>query len=399
MDQGPLDVPPLPSAPPTHTFRPELIVIGGSVRFLAASCRRAGWSIHAVDRFGDADLLAIASSYQRLPPCLAEAASVLAPLPQIPLLFTGGLENAPDLLRSLARTTLAASASGDVVEAVRDVTNLARAAAAAGLAFPETHLSPAGLPTDGSFLIKPLASVGGHAIRPWRGVGCPDTPSLWQRRVHGTPHGVNVLLSSTQPPVLLGVSRGLKHREATAAPGWAYAGSVSVPAAAWTTPVLTLAALLADRDGLRGAVGIDCILERSGTAVVLEVNPRPTASMELVERTRGVCIAAEHLAAFGIRSPRGACVPAAPRPGASGKAILYAHEPIEVSTQTHSQLAAIAAHWHHHDAYPAIADLPQPGSRIDTGHPVLTLFADGSTSEDVDDLLAARLAHLRRLLC
>lgn len=399
MKLGPLDVSPLPSAPVPHTSRPELIVIGGSVRFLAASCRRAGWSVHACDRFGDVDLLAIASSYQRLPTHLAAAAPLFAPLPHLPLLFTGGLENAPDLLRSLAQSTRTASASGEVVEAVRNVTNLAAAATAAGVAFPETHLSPAGLPTDGSFLIKPRASVGGHAIAPWLGGCCPDTPSLWQRRVHGTPHGVNVLLSSTQPPVLLGVSRSLHHREATAAPGWAYAGSVSVPIAAWTAPVLALAGLLAQRHGLCGAVGIDCILEPSGAAVVLEVNPRPTASMELVERTRGICVAAKHLAAFGIRSPREDCLPASRLPVASGKAILYADTPIAVTADTLTQLAAVAARWHHHEACPAIADIPHAGSQIDTGHPVLTLLADGDTSDAVDDLLAARLEDLRKQLC
>lgn len=393
-----MDVPPLPSAPAPRTSRPELIVIGGSVRFLAASCRRAGWSVHACDRFGDADLLAIACSYLRLPTCLSAAAPLLAPLAQLPLLFTGGLENAPDLLRSLAKNTRTASASGEVVEAVRDVTNLAAAATAAGLTFPETHLSPTGLPTDGSYLIKPCASVGGHAIAPWLGDRSPDTPSLWQRHVHGTPHGVNVLLNSTQPPVLLGVSRSLHRREATAAPGWAYAGSVSVPAAAWTAPVLTLAGLLAKRHGLRGAVGIDCILEPTGTAAVLEINPRPTASMELVERTRGVCIAAEHLAAFGIRSPCEARPAARTLPVASGKAILYAEAPIAVTADILAQLAAVAARWHHHDACPAIADIPHAGSQIDTGHPVLTLFADGRTSEAVDDLLASRLDDLRRLL-
>ncbi|MFM7160166.1 MAG: DUF1553 domain-containing protein, partial [Planctomycetaceae bacterium] len=37
----------------------------------------------------------------------------------------------------------------------------------AGLSFPETRLSPRGVPVDGTFLVKPLASAGGRWIRPW----------------------------------------------------------------------------------------------------------------------------------------------------------------------------------------------------------------------------------------
>lgn len=385
----------MPAAPPGQPSRAELLILGGSVRFLAASCHRAGWSVHACDRFGDADLLAIASSYQRLPASPLEALPLVAALPSLPFLFTGGLENSPALLNTLADTRRAASASAEAVAAVRDATTLTRAATAAGLTMPETHNAPAGVPTDGSFLIKPQASVGGHGISPWRGGPCPATPSHWQRFHNGTPHGVSLLLTDGQPPILLGVSRDLRHRDATAAPGRAYAGSVTVQPEAWIEPLLSLANLLAARHGLRGAVGIDCIVEDSGRAVLLEVNPRPTASMELVERTQGISIAAEHLAAFGLCSPCSPAAAAAPLPPHAGKAILFAQQPLVVSSETYAAMLATAMDWHHEAERPAIADLPQVGTAIEAGHPVLTVFADGDSSAAVDDLLASRLEALR----
>jgi predicted ATP-grasp superfamily ATP-dependent carboligase len=385
----------MPAAPPGQPSRAELLILGGSVRFLAASCHRAGWSVHACDRFGDADLLAISSSYLRLPANTHEALPLVAAMPLLPFLFTGGLENAPSLLKTLARTRQAASASAEAVAAVRDGATLARAATAAGLTVPETHNVPTGVPTDGSFLVKPQASVGGRGISPWHGGPCPATPSRWQRFHDGTPHGVSVLLTDGRPPILLGVSRDVRHRDATAAPGRAYAGSVTVQPEAWIEPLLSLASLLAARHGLRGAVGIDCIVEDSGRAVLLEVNPRPTASMELIERTQGISIAAEHLTAFGLRSPRCPAAGAVPLPAHSGKAILFAHQPLVVSMETHAAITATVTGWHHDAEHAPIADIPQAGTAIEAGHPVLTVFADGDSSEAVDDLLASRLEAIR----
>lgn len=386
----------MPSVSPRPGPRPPILIVGGSVRFLAASCRRAGWAVYAADRFGDADLLAVAHAYQPLPADLAEACVPFPDLPAMPFLFTGGLENSPAFLSRLAAACPTAAASPGSVLAVRDFANLASAAAVMGLTTPETHTSPTSLPTDGSYLVKPLASVGGLGISRWHGGPAPATPSLWQRHHTGVPHGVSVLLRDQHPPELLGVCRSLHNHAATSAPGWAYAGSVSVATPAWSGLVIRLAERLGTCHGLRGAIGIDCLVTPSGEVVVLEVNPRPTASMELFERTAGLCIASRHLDALAFPSPLTTPCQASGH-AVSGKAILYSDRAFTVTSAFHAAFTNLAEHWAPSPDLPPLADLPRINTHVESGSPILTVFADSDSEDAVETLLTERLAALRTI--
>ena len=46
--------------------RPPLILVGASVRSLAQSAQKAGWSVYAADLFGDHDLLASTVRLERI---------------------------------------------------------------------------------------------------------------------------------------------------------------------------------------------------------------------------------------------------------------------------------------------------------------------------------------------
>ncbi len=382
------------SSAPLRT--PALVVVGGSVRFLANSCRQAGWQVYAADRFGDRDLLDAAAGFRPLPSDLDQAEDPFPEWPDAPFLFTGGLENHPAFLERLAATHPIAAASPSAVRAVRDLAALARVAADVGLRVPQTHTTPAGLPLDGSYLVKPVASVGGQGIALWRGGPPPPRPSHWQRRCQGISYGVSVVIRERASAELLGVCERLPCRNSTAAPGWAYAGSVTVPTPAWADTVLAFADQLASQHGLRGVVGIDCLANDSQPITILEVNPRPTASMELFERTRGLSIARCHLDAIGFASPQttGPQHSAAP---ASGKAILFTDAAMRIEPDFADALAQCAAEWSVDNALPVLADLPQHQTCVPAASPLLTLFADAETSNDVNACLLERLSQLRTL--
>jgi predicted ATP-grasp superfamily ATP-dependent carboligase len=156
-----------------------------------------------------------------------------------------------------------------------------------------------------------------------------------------------------------------------------------------------LGAVLADDFGLAGVVGVDLVLDDRVT--VIEVNPRPSASAELIERATDVSIMATHLAAFGLRAP--AAQPAPRRAAAIwSKAILFAASAVAIDAQLLDQARRLASHWSAADGWPAIADIPRSGQVLRAGAPVLTVFARGETSAESHDELRRRSAALTAII-
>ena len=116
-------------------------------------------------------------------------------------------------------------------------------------------------------------------------------------------------------------------------------------------------------------------------AWVVEVNPRPTASLETIDAAHGVRSFAAHLEACAGRLPGSPVEPA----GAAGKAVVFATEDLR---------APDTSEW----AARGIRDVPHPGEPIAAGGPICTLVATGRTPEAVLDDLEARAAALRREL-
>jgi uncharacterized protein len=118
-------------------------------------------------------------------------------------------------------------------------------------------------------------------------------------------------------------------------------------------------------------------------AWVVEVNPRPVASLETIEAVHGVPAFAAHLEACAGRPPPGVTArPLAEPAGAAGKAVLYATEDVRVPD---------TSEWPDR----GIRDVPHPGEPIAAGRPICTLVATGHTPEAVLADLEERAAALR----
>jgi len=396
---------PPPLAPAAHAGRPDLVCVGASVRGLARSAVRAGWRVHAADLFGDRDLRDVVASFAWAgggpTPYPDHLATVVAAFPEGPWCYTGALENHPDLVDRIAATRHLAGNGGPALRAVRDPTILGTAVREAGLHFPATFAVPDGLPTDGSFLLKPRASAGGRGIVPWHGAAGPERlpAHVWQRRVAGTTWAAAFVCA---PPVARcwGVTRQLLGRRWCHAQAFAYCGSIAV-APQQAPPTLAAACTrlgrtLVETFGLVGLVGVDLVIDAAGNVHVIEVNPRPTASMELIERSTGVAHAAVHLAACGMAAapPRSSGRVAT---GSWGKAVLFAAHDTLVEPVLDAALAGASARWSRADGWPALADVPPPGARVAARRPLLTLFARGPNEAATARLLRRRAAVLGRV--
>ena len=403
-----------------------LVILGASVRALAVSAHRAGWAVHAADLFCDLDVLAISTKAVSVAddhgddeggyPWSLRAAAASFP-PTVAWCYTGALENHPDLVDAIASTRSLAGNPGAVLRKLRDPLQAAAAAAAAGLAFPETHLTPVGRPLDGSFLIKPLAGAGGRGIHRWT----PEVASDHRRRhAHGLPstHAwqrfeTGVALSAAYclthgTARLLGLSRQLIGEPWCHAGRFAWCGAVTLgprPASPeydrLTTGLQRFGDVLSSQFHAVGLVGVDLVVDAAGRLVVIEINPRPTASMELFERS-GVCsIADSHLSAFGFSSSTGLLASQPPTPAAPvwAKAVLFAEQATPVSPPLIDAMLLEAKAWTEADGgWPALADIPRPGQTLPAGGPAVTLFAAGRTADDANAELRGRVARVDALL-
>jgi predicted ATP-grasp superfamily ATP-dependent carboligase len=390
---------------PRLADRPGLVILGGSCRAAAASAAAAGWAVHAADAFGDLDLEAIAATSRRVigyPDGLEAAA---AGFPPGPWCYTGAIENHPELIDRIAAVRPLAGNSGESLRLVRNPLALARTLAAAGLKYPETFTTPRGLPGDGSFLRKPLATAGGRGISVWRTDPDDDAVAgdvagfVWQRRVAGTPMAAVYAVGGGRQR-LLGLSRQLVGEPACRAGEFAYCGSVQTPAHEVREDLLEqltrLGETLAMACGMAGVVAADLMLDVAFGVTVIEVNPRPSGSMELVERTTGESILATHLAAFGWPSPR---PPQGVRSGSDvwSKAVLFTPAELHFDDRMLDGILALKADWTAADCWPAIADIPRPGERLRAGGPLLTIFARGDAPQASRAELDRRIAAVKML--
>jgi predicted ATP-grasp superfamily ATP-dependent carboligase len=376
----------------------DLLIVGASARAAAFSALRAGLIPGAIDLFADRDLAAIARCV-RVPPAaypsgLIDAADDFPPCPWI---YTGALENRPDLVSLLTRRRPLRGNRAPTLRLVRDPIRLFQALHDARLPAPAVRLVPHGLPRDGSWLRKPLASSGGHGIVPLR----DDDPaarfespshrrSYYQERISGRPMSA-VFVGRGAGAELAGVTLQLTGYPLAT---FAYRGSLAPgpvsPIAA--ARISAVGEVLAATFGLVGLFGVDLILQ-DDTPWPVEVNPRYTASVEVIELATRRALLRAHQAACEGTDP-GSLPPADPSGGYVAKEILFS--PGDV------MFADDAIEFTHHDPMrfevPDLADLPDRGARFRLGEPVLTVFAQGPTpDETLRSLAAARRLWASRL--
>ncbi len=366
-----------------------ILLVAVSARMLAELAVGAGHDVVALDRFGDLDLQRLCRSVSvlrdlggrgRMADLVEAADGIGAPS----VVYGAGLENQPALVERLARGRRLLGTPPEALERVRDPAVLGASLRGAGFSHPPTF-RPGEAPRGDRrrWLRKPVLGGGGRGIREWRGGALPGNVVV-QERIAGVPCSA-AAVGDGRSAALLGVTEQLIGHRALGGRGFAWCGNV-VPARlpeaerrALAQTARTICSHLAAAFGLRGLFGIDLIWDGE-RAWVLEVNPRPTGSLEAVQAAHGTGVFAAHLAACAGRLPPGAPDEAPPR--AAGKAILFATRDMQVGDTR---------------GWPArgIRDVPHPAERIGTGQPICTLLsAQGSPDAVVADL-EQRAAALR----
>jgi uncharacterized protein len=368
-----------------------ILLVSVSARMLAELARGEGHDVVALDRFGDLDLQRLCPSVS-IPRDLgghggmAELVHAAEGIAADGVVYGAGLENRPDLVACLATGRTLLGCAPQTLRRVRDPAVLGSSLRSAGLAYPRTFSAaeaPARADRTRRWLRKPVRGGGGRGVRAWRGGRLGDGVVV-QERVAGRSCSA-AAVADGRSAALLGVSEQLVGRRTLGARGYTWCGNVAPPRLpaverrALADAARAICAHLAAAFGLRGLFGVDLVWD-GAQAWVVEVNPRPTASLETLAAVHGVRPFTAHLEACAgrLRAIATAQSPA----GAAGKAVLYA---------TRDVRAPDTREWPDR----GIRDVPHPGEPIAAGHPICTLVATGRSAEAVLADLEARAAALR----
>ncbi|HXM38967.1 MAG TPA: ATP-grasp domain-containing protein [Gemmatimonadales bacterium] len=372
---------------------PRVLIVGVSTRALAESAARAGYRVLAVDGFGDLDLRRVAEvrvacdARGRFSPGAAVRAARGARAESV--VYAASFENHPRAVRTIAAERALWGNPPEVLERVRNPLLVAATLAQHDLATPAVR---AAAPRSGrgsrSWLAKPRASGGGSGIVAWRPGWRAPRDAYFQERIAGVPGSI-VFAADGRRAVPLGFSRLLAGERAFGATGFRYSGNILVGRgdAAFSdverlcARAIALAEVITREFGLVGVNGIDFIARR-GTPYPIEVNPRYTAAMELVERAYGLSIFDIHARACTGNLPAFDLAGARHTSMATGKAILYARGDVVLGD---------TRPWLDDDS---VRDVSAPGERCRRGQPICTIFAAGRDAAECRAALGNRAAAL-----
>jgi predicted ATP-grasp superfamily ATP-dependent carboligase len=386
----------------------RVLIAGVSTRAAAESAAHAGFDVDALDGFGDLDQAASVHALSvtrdfgmRFTAHAAARASRTIDCDAVAYLST--FDNHPRAVARLAAGRALWGNTPEVLRRVRDPFLLASVLQRHGFVVPRVSPppSPIGFGETGSpfsdaggepgfeWLVKPLRSGGGVGVHPWRRDRPLRRGRYLQEFIGGIPASIAFVAARGQV-VPLGVSRQLVGGEAFGASGYRYCGNIlSGEGDAEIDPVVNaaceLARVVAQEFQLTGVNGIDFIV-RGRVPYAIEVNPRWSSSMELVERAYGISVFGLHavacvsgdLPAFDLAHARSKVG------GAIGKAIVFARDTRTVRDPRRWLTDA------------TVRDVPHPGESIAAGRPICTVFASGSDAAGCESSLAARASgHLR----
>lgn len=368
-----------------------ILIAGFSGRALAESARRAGFVPLVVDAFGDTDTRLAAHQVAVLPRALergfdaaaldAALAELVAAAPSEPvgIVLGAGFEADPDLVAGLASRHPLIGCAPATVRRAKDPAALAGLCAELGVSHPAIRLTP---PTDGAgWLSKRQGGSGGTHVRRASRRPARRAGRYFQREIAGT--AISAL------GIVAGKDCAFAFSRQWTAPSPRHpfryggaAGSLELEADL-EARLIEIGVDLARALDLRGLVSLDFMVANDGTPHLIEVNPRPGATLDVFDDDRGTLFTAHVLAGRGEASLERQFAVWAP-PAAKATACLYAgRDPVRIATI----------------AWPAWAhDRPAAGRTIPARDPIATVSAVARSAAEAETLCRERLETLAAML-
>ncbi|MFK8112340.1 MAG: ATP-grasp domain-containing protein [Rubripirellula sp.] len=345
-----------PPDPPTKAFPRDpadpgrIVLVGASVRAAAESAKRAGYTVIGIDLFGDTDTLAACDQHFFLSSDFRE--QIQAACLNTPVLQVSGLSNHPTWAWFPQTPRL-----------LKEPSSLAKIACSAQVNFPETGLQ-SDLDSGPAFvsarwLVKQVDSSGGLGVSWFRPHTCPENAVL-QRWIPGRLFGASFISNGTDSQ-LIGVCQGRFTRAGSELP-FVHCGSlgpIHVPPE-MAQRLGRIGREVVAMAGLRGLFNVDFLIDQHGTFWLLEINPRWSSSMELIERNLQAPLlsvmlnGSSRLPDLELRAS-----------DLHLKRIVFARHRVEFQRNRISALENSRVSFH---------DVPADGTVIERGNPILTVI-------------------------
>ena len=374
----------------------DLLIVGASTRAAAFSALRAGFTPLCLDLFADADLSQQATvlKIEDYPSGLIES---LEALPKMPLVYVGGVENSPDVLKVSEELHELWGNTGSEVANVRDVDKLASAMRLAQVQIPEWRSSEDPPPTDGTWIVRPLAGSGGRGIEHWadssKKSAVLQEPHLFQQLVQGESFSAAYATKPNDGDIrFIGVTRQLVGLEAANAHEFQWCGNVapttlSIPV---EHKMRRVGNLLKWKFGLTGLFGVDFLVTDDEEVFITDVNPRYPASLELLEFATGQALFDSHARCYRPELDVDHTILKADDQF-FGRVVLYSPQAFTLNTDLTTEKSDPMK-------FPSLADLPSQGEKFEAGDPICSIYATGTTTQDCENNLKSRLQAMRQQL-
>ena len=298
-----------PAHPPMNMPQTEsdrVILVGASVRSAAESAKRAGKRVIGIDLFGDTDTLAACDQhlcFRSVTQRTSATAIAINRLRDVPVLVVGGLGQKLSLPAILRRRAIGPMSGGRTAVSIDSLERITKAAC---VRFPRTqvwtesgdgHVGHWPEPPSARqrWLVKQSRSTAGFGVT-WADSRQPTSPPLPPISAHLPPRSPHVrqlwiagrsigvtYLADGSRALLLGACRSRFTRRGKCP--FIYSGSVGpIRLVGRVVEQLRhLGDVCVDVLGLRGIFNVDLVIDRCNRLWVLEINPRWSASSEVLE--------------------------------------------------------------------------------------------------------------------
>lgn len=346
---------------------PAIVIAGYSARALSSSAARAGFAPLAIDVFGDDDTRETSLACVKLDGGLADGfepaklvravETLVGAHGPVGLVYGAGFEHQPETLAAISGVTRVFGNSAATLSHAKDPLALARICKANGVRHPAIAFSPPDEPE--LWLMKKRGGAGGAHVAAAHGASRASSDCYYQRRVAGTSVSALFLASGGKAETI-----GLSMQWTAPTPSLPFryggaAGPVDV-SRAQAREIARAVDAVASELHLVGLNSADFLLS-SDAAWLIEINPRPGATLDVFESDEAPLFA-RHLAAC-----EGRLSPIFRSPACKAAETVYA--PCDLVLRKEGNWPDWAV------------DRSPPGTRIAAGDPLCTTLASGATAD------------------